>query len=156
MPILPQTLDRGAFTRSCSHCLNDFSSNNRNKKYCSDLCQSRAGEIRRKAAGRFYWRKGRVYVHRLIYVWFFGFFGLREGWHVHHISGYSNHPFNLVALPHEIHSQVTHMQKRGEDASEILAPFLVFREICYLGQSIKQGQVYPAFIAQPIRKEGVS
>jgi hypothetical protein len=112
-PIVPHSLAREGFSRSCSHCNQEFSPKNRNEKRCSKLCKSRAKEIRRKAAGRFYWRKGRVYVHRLVYVWFFGFFGLPEGWHVHHISGYSNHPFNLVALPGDIHSNVTHIQKRG-------------------------------------------
>jgi predicted nucleic acid-binding Zn ribbon protein len=156
MSIISDSPSGEVFTRPCLHCGKLFSPLNRNEKRCSDLCKSRAKEIRRKAAKRFYWRKGRVYVHRLVYVWFFGFFGLPEGWHVHHISGYSNNPFNLVALPSDIHCTVTHIQKRGEDASEILAPFLLFREICYLRQSIIQGRVYPAFIAQSTRKEGVA
>ncbi len=137
--------------RDCAHCGACFLPKNPRREHCSTLCRGRAKERRRREQGRVYPRKGNSYLHRLIYILTYGFFSLPVGWDVHHLSGYSNDPINLVALPHADHSRLTHKLRRGEDVTALLAPYLAFREVCFLRQSIIKEQFYPL----PVKKVGV-
>jgi hypothetical protein len=123
------------FTLLCSHCNQDFSPKNRNKKYCCSTCKSKAKEIRRKAAGRFYPKTGNEYEHRYIYKMVFGLDSLPEKYDIHHLFGMSNEPFNLLALPHHIHAKVHHMLRKGEDVTDTVAPFFAKREAHFRQQS---------------------
>jgi hypothetical protein len=48
------------------------------------------------------------------------------------LTSTSDEPANLVALPHNLHSRITHMLRRGEDVSATLTPFLFFRLMCLM------------------------
>jgi hypothetical protein len=132
--IIPDSPSGDGFSRLCSHCNQDFSPKNRNKKYCCSTCKSRAKEIRRLAAGRFYPKTGNEYEHRYIYRMIFGPESLQD-YEVHHLFGMSNTPFNLLALPKSVHTTLHHMLRKGEDVTEILAPYFAKRDECFRQQS---------------------
>lgn len=117
----------------CAHCRQTFSTRRSNRRYCSSLCRNRAKSIRACSSGRNYARKGKEYLHRFIYKQFYGVEALPDGFDVHHLDNnpLNNNHENLLALPHNLHSRLRHLVKKGHKIGLLLFPFHVARATLY-------------------------
>lgn len=149
----------------CLQCGEGFSPRKSSHHYCSAKCRNRAKAIRVKISGRSYPRIGKEYAHRFLYRAVFGSAALPDDYDCHHILGYANVPFNLLALPHSVHAKMHHMLRKDEDVSELLAPYFVLRDKHFRKQSMlltksrrhsPDRHISTNRISQKRKKEGLS
>jgi hypothetical protein len=117
----------------CAHCQQVFSAKRSNRRYCSSLCRNRAKYARLRSSGKAYRRKGKEYLHRFIYKQSYGIDALPDGFDIHHLDNdpLNNNHENLLAIPHNLHSRLRHLVKKGHKIGLLLFPAHILRATLY-------------------------